>query len=104
MPKSFSICCKSGGTVGFRSETILILTDTCARNSRMTLMHYLCKVLADKLPEVVDYKTQTISGCTKMQLKLLAEKMQVITKGLSTVIWEKLVAKKDGCVSKKFQK
>ena len=34
-----------GGVVEFRLETILKLTDTRARNSRMTLMHYLCKVL-----------------------------------------------------------
>ncbi|GJV19467.1 retrovirus-related pol polyprotein from transposon TNT 1-94 [Tanacetum coccineum] len=71
-------------------------------------------ILADKLPEVIDYKTQGTNGCTKlpqtdalkntsnfskdlkslepaskMQLKLLAEKMQVITRGLSTLTGEK---------------
>jgi len=33
-----------GSAVGFRLDSLLKLTDTRARNSKMTLMHYLCKV------------------------------------------------------------
>ncbi|KAK6942290.1 Tensin phosphatase, C2 domain [Dillenia turbinata] len=34
-----------GSAVGFRLDSLLKLTDTRARNNRMTLMHYLCKEL-----------------------------------------------------------
>ncbi|MFS8033732.1 putative formin, FH2 domain-containing protein [Helianthus anomalus] len=44
-----------GSAIGFRLDSLLTLTDTLARNNRMTLMHYLFKVLADKLPEVLDF-------------------------------------------------
>ncbi|KAI3787925.1 hypothetical protein L2E82_00441 [Cichorium intybus] len=44
-----------GCAIGFRLDSLLKLTETHARNNRITLMHYLCKVLDDKLPEVVDF-------------------------------------------------
>lgn len=34
----------SGAAVGFRLDSLLKLSDIRARNNRMTLMHYLCKV------------------------------------------------------------
>ncbi|KAI9127531.1 hypothetical protein K1719_000524 [Acacia pycnantha] len=40
-----------GAAIGFRLDSLLKLTDTRAKNNKMTLMHYLCKVLAEKLPE-----------------------------------------------------
>lgn len=33
-----------GSAVGFRLDSLLKLSDTRARNNKMTLMHYLCKV------------------------------------------------------------
>lgn len=38
----FLIC--TGSAVGFKLDSLLKLTDTRASNSKMTLMHYLCKV------------------------------------------------------------
>ncbi|KAG6772256.1 hypothetical protein POTOM_023656 [Populus tomentosa] len=38
-----------GSAVGFRLDSLLKLTDTRARNNKMTLMHYLCKVQIDTL-------------------------------------------------------
>lgn len=37
----------AGSAVGFKLDSLLKLSDTRARNNKMTLMHYLCKV--DKL-------------------------------------------------------
>lgn len=34
----------SGSAVGFKLDSLLKLSDTRARNNKMTLMHYLCKV------------------------------------------------------------
>ncbi|KAM0021085.1 putative formin, FH2 domain-containing protein [Helianthus debilis subsp. tardiflorus] len=72
----------------------------------MTLMHYLCKVLADKLPELLDFSKElgSLEPASKIQLKLLAEEMQSITKGLERVIHEKKLCKKDGHVSERFRK
>ncbi|XP_023772443.1 uncharacterized protein LOC111921087 [Lactuca sativa] len=73
-----------GSAIRFRLDSLLKLTNTHARNNRMTFMHYLCKVLADKLPEVLDFSKdlQSLEPAAKMQLKYLAEEMQAITKGL----------------------
>lgn len=36
----------TGSAVGFKLDSLLKLSDTRARNNKMTLMHYLCKVIA----------------------------------------------------------
>ncbi|KAL8265403.1 hypothetical protein R6Q59_023533 [Mikania micrantha] len=95
-----------GSAVGFRLDSLLKLTDTRARNTRMTLMHYLCKVLADKLPELLDFSKDldSLEPASKVQLKYLAEEMQTISKGLEKVVQELSTAENDGPVSEKFRK
>ncbi|CAL9749031.1 unnamed protein product [Musa acuminata subsp. burmannicoides] len=95
-----------GSAVGFRLDSLLKLTDTRARNNRMTLMHYLCKVLADKLPELLDFPKHLVSLelAAKMQLKFLAEEMQAINKGLEKVEQELTASENDGPVSQIFCK
>ncbi|KAF5813030.1 putative tensin phosphatase, C2 domain, formin, FH2 domain, protein-tyrosine phosphatase [Helianthus annuus] len=94
-----------GSAVGFRLDSLLKLTDTRARNTRMTLMHYLCKVLADKLPELLDFSKDlnSLEPASKVQLKYLAEEMQTISKGLEKVVQELSTAENDGPVSEKFR-
>ncbi|KAL5783014.1 hypothetical protein ACOSP7_008043 [Xanthoceras sorbifolium] len=93
-----------GSAVGFRLDSLLKLTDTRARNNKMTLMHYLCKVLAEKLPELVDFAKDLVSleASTKIQLKFLAEEMQAISKGLEKVVQELTASENDGPVSESF--
>ncbi|KAI3771861.1 hypothetical protein L6452_03032 [Arctium lappa] len=95
-----------GAAVGFKLDSLLKLNETRARNNKMTLMHYLCKVLADKLPELLDFSKElgSLEPASKIQLKILAEEMQAITKGLEKVVHEKKLCKKDGHVSKRFRK
>ncbi|KAK1436353.1 hypothetical protein QVD17_02132 [Tagetes erecta] len=95
-----------GSAVGFRLDSLLKLTDTRARNNRMTLMHYLCKVLVDKLPELLDFSKDldSLEPASKVQLKYLAEEMQTISKGLEKVVQELSTAENDGPVSEKFRK
>lgn len=86
-----------GAAVGFRLDSLLKLSDIRARNNRMTLMHYLCKVLSDKLPEVLDFDRDLahLEPASKIQLKELAEEMQAITKGLEKVEQELASSEKD---------
>ncbi|XP_023745435.2 formin-like protein 6 [Lactuca sativa] len=95
-----------GAAVGFRLDSLLKLNETRARSNKMTLMHYLCKVLADKLPELLDFCKElgSLEPASKIQLKILAEGMQAITEGLEKVVQEKKLCKKDGHGSKKFRK
>ncbi|KAL4571375.1 hypothetical protein LXL04_018133 [Taraxacum kok-saghyz] len=95
-----------GAAVGFKLDSLLKLNETCERSNKMTLMHCLCKVLADKLPELLDFSKElgSLENASKIQLKLLAEQMQGITKGLTKVAQEKKLCKKDGDVSKHFRK
>lgn len=95
-----------GSAVGFRLDSLLKLTDTRARNNKMTLMHYLCKVLEDKLPEVLDFSNDlsSLEKSSKIQLKFLAEEMQAISKGLEKIAQELSMCENDGPVSENFRK
>ncbi|KAG2691374.1 hypothetical protein I3843_08G006500 [Carya illinoinensis] len=95
-----------GSAIGFRLDSLLKLTDTRARNNKMTLMHYLCKVLAEKLPELLDFpkELKSLEASTKIQLKYLAEEMQAVSKGLEKVVQELSASENDGRVSNEFCK
>ncbi|MFS7962961.1 putative tensin phosphatase, C2 domain, formin, FH2 domain, protein-tyrosine phosphatase [Helianthus anomalus] len=95
-----------GAAVGFKLDSLLKLTDTRASNSRMTLMHYLCKVLASKSPTLLDFHEDLVSleAATKIQLKTLAEEMQALTTGLKKVKQELDASANDGPVSEGFHK
>ncbi|KAJ0694504.1 putative formin, FH2 domain-containing protein [Helianthus annuus] len=72
----------------------------------MTLMHYLCKVLASKSPDLLDFHVDLVSleSATKIQLKSLAVEMQAILKGLEKVKQELGASANDGPVSEVFHK
>ncbi|WOG95210.1 hypothetical protein DCAR_0414516 [Daucus carota subsp. sativus] len=95
-----------GSAVGFKLDSLLKLTETRSTNNKMTLMHYLCKVFADKLPHLLDFYEDLISleTASKIQLKVLAEEMQAINKGLERVKQELDASKSDGPVSEVFVK
>ncbi|XP_028079705.1 formin-like protein 3 [Camellia sinensis] len=44
-----------GSVIGFKLDSLLKLFDTRARNNKMTLMHYLCKLIAELMPELLDF-------------------------------------------------
>ncbi|XP_074376030.1 formin-like protein 20 isoform X2 [Apium graveolens] len=95
-----------GSAVGFKLDSLLKLTDTRATNNKMTLMHYLCKVLASKTPTLLDFHMDLVSleAASKIQLKTLAEEMQAIIKGLEKVNQEYGASENDGPVSEVFRK
>ncbi|MED6122405.1 Formin-like protein 20 [Stylosanthes scabra] len=95
-----------GAAVGFKLDSLLKLTDTRATTGKMTLMHYLCKVLAEKSPTLLDFHLDLISleASTKIQLKMLAEEMQAIIKGLEKLKQELAASETDGPVSDVFRK
>ncbi|KAF0929172.1 hypothetical protein E2562_016411 [Oryza meyeriana var. granulata] len=94
-----------GSAVGFRLDSLLKLSDTRARNNKMTLMHYLCKLLSEKMPELLDFDKDLIhlEAASKIQLKLLAEEMQAINKGLEKVEQELATSVNDGAISFGFR-
>ncbi|GAU33056.1 hypothetical protein TSUD_152110 [Trifolium subterraneum] len=62
-----------GSAVGFKLDSLLKLTDTRASNSRMTLMHYLCKVLAEKSPPLLDFHQDLVSVETASKASILSK-------------------------------
>ncbi|KAH9613744.1 hypothetical protein KSS87_009710 [Heliosperma pusillum] len=66
----------------------------------------LSQVLAEKLPELLDFPKDLVSleNSTKIQLKFLAEEMQAISKGLEKVVQELTTSGNDGLVSEAFCK
>lgn len=95
-----------GSAVGFKLDSLLKLSDTRAKNNKMTLMHYLCKLLAEKMPEllVFDKDLAHLEAASKIQLKTLAEEMQAVSKGLEKVEQELTTSEHDGPISVGFQK
>lgn len=95
-----------GSAVGFKLDSLLKLSDTRSRNNKMTLMHYLCKLLAEKMPELLDFDKDLIhlEAASKIQLKMVAEEMQAVSKGLEKVEQELSASDSDGAVSMGFQK
>ncbi|KAI5435939.1 formin-like protein 14 [Lathyrus oleraceus] len=91
-----------GSAVGFKLDSLLKLSDTCARNKKMTLVHYVCKLLAEK-----NARTDRIFSIwfsSKIQLEALAEKMQVVHKGSEKVEQELTASENDGSISSGFCK
>lgn len=95
-----------GSAIGFKLDSLLKLSDTRARNNKMTLMHYLCKLLAEKMPELLDFDKDLVhlEAASKIQLKGLAEEMQAVSKGLEKVEQELTASENDGAISSGFQK
>ncbi|RID49943.1 hypothetical protein BRARA_H00704 [Brassica rapa] len=87
-----------GSAVGFKLDSLLKLSDTRARNNKMTLMHYLCKLVGEKKPELLDFANDLI------ELKTLAEEMQAADKGLKKVVQELVASENDGAISLGFRK
>ncbi|CAL9229557.1 unnamed protein product, partial [Arabidopsis halleri] len=90
-----------GDAVGFKLDSLLILSDTRAANSKMTLMHYLCKVLASKASDLLDFHKdlENLESASKIQLKSLAGEIQAIIKGLEKLNQELTASETDGPVS-----
>ncbi|KAE8776633.1 formin-like protein 12 [Hordeum vulgare] len=95
-----------GNAVGFRLDSILKLVETRATSSRTTLMHFLCKSLAGKSPELLDFHEDLVSleAASKLQLKALADEQQAVVKGLEKVEQELTASESDGPVSDVFRK
>ncbi|PWA38703.1 C2 domain, Formin, FH2 domain, Protein-tyrosine phosphatase-like protein [Artemisia annua] len=93
-----------GSAVGFKLDSLLKLTDTRSSISKITLMHYLCKVLASKAPDLLDFHEDLVSleAATKIQLKTLAEEMNSLAMGLKKVKLELDACRNDGEVSEGF--
>ncbi|KAI3884364.1 hypothetical protein MKX03_006842 [Papaver bracteatum] len=95
-----------GSALGFKLDSLLKLGETRAYTSKMSLMHYLCKVLAAKSPRLLDFHSglASLEAASKIQLKSLAEEMQAITDGLDKVNQKLIACANDGPVSEVFQK
>ncbi|KAK9080420.1 hypothetical protein SSX86_000178 [Deinandra increscens subsp. villosa] len=95
-----------GAAVGFKLDSLLKLTDTRAQVGRMTLMHYLCKLLANRSPSLLEFQDDLVSleAAAKIQLKTLADEMLALTTGLRKAKQELDASANDGPVSEGFHK
>lgn len=58
----------AGSAVGFKLDSLLKLSDTRARNNKMTLMHYLCKVA---MSEAYDKLLHYTIVCLRIEIVLI---------------------------------
>ncbi|XP_006415300.2 formin-like protein 14 [Eutrema salsugineum] len=94
-----------GSAVGFKLDSLLKLSDTRARNNKMTLMHYLCKLVGEKMPELLDFANDLVhlEAASKIELKTLAEEMQALNKGIEKILQELMASENDGAISLGFR-
>ncbi|GJS24143.1 formin-like protein 14 [Tanacetum coccineum] len=95
-----------GSAVGFKLDNLLKLSDTRARNNKMTLMHYLCKLISEKMPELLEFDKDLvhIDAASKIPFKDLAEEVQEVSKGLEKVEQELTALDIYGAIFAGFQK
>ncbi|CDY27130.1 BnaA08g07680D [Brassica napus] len=93
-----------GSAVGFKLDSLLKLSDTRARNNKMTLMHYLCKCTFVLESCWILLMTLFTWKLPKIELKTLAEEMQAADKGLKKVVQELVASENDGAISLGFRK
>ncbi|GER53105.1 B-zip transcription factor [Striga asiatica] len=76
--------------LGFKLDCLSKLTNTNAANRRMTPMQYICKILAERSPELMDFHKDLINleASTKVHLKTLAEEMEAINKSVENTTKE----------------
>ncbi|XP_076924981.1 putative formin-like protein 15b [Bidens hawaiensis] len=93
-----------GAAVGFKLDTLLKLTDTRASDSSATLMHYLCKLLTNKSPGLLDFHEDlaSLEAASKIELKSLAEQMLALSNGMKKLKLELDASANDGPVSAGF--
>ncbi|CAI9281468.1 unnamed protein product [Lactuca saligna] len=92
--------------VGFRIDSLLKLSDTISSNNKITLMHYICKVLASKSPSLIDFHLDLVSleSANKIQFKSLTEEMNAICKELERFKKETSASANDVPVFEVFHK
>ncbi|PWA73417.1 formin, FH2 domain-containing protein [Artemisia annua] len=95
-----------GRASGFKLVSLLKLTEIHSTKRNVTLMHYLCKVLADKQPEVLDFSKdlESLLPASRLPMHYFKKEMKAITKGLNNVTEEVSKAKNDGPMSVNFRK
>ncbi|XP_076903085.1 putative formin-like protein 15b [Bidens hawaiensis] len=93
-----------GAAVGFKLDALLRLEDTHTLNSRMILMHYLCKLFANKSPDLIEFPDDLVNleAATKIQLKTLADEMLALSNGLRKMKQELDACANDGPISAGF--
>ncbi|KAL7605975.1 hypothetical protein Lser_V15G18424 [Lactuca serriola] len=95
-----------GDAVGFKLDSFLKLSDTISSNNKITLMHYICKVLASKSPSLIEFHLDLVSleSANKIQFKSLTEEMNAICKELERFKKETSASANDVPVFEVFHK
>jgi len=86
-----------GAARGFRLESIIKLKSTKARNNKTTLLHYLIRVIEQKVPDVLGVWAElpTLEGAAKVALAQCGEEMAFLQKSLEKVQRELEMAAKE---------
>ncbi|KAL4564920.1 hypothetical protein LXL04_028996 [Taraxacum kok-saghyz] len=95
----------AGSGRGFKLDNFRNLGYTYATDKKFTLLHYLCKVVAEQTPELLDFNKDLIhlQSASMIQIKSLHEDKLAIIKGFEKVHQEFDVSVDDGSVSVKFR-
>ncbi|KAL7601474.1 hypothetical protein Lser_V15G22603 [Lactuca serriola] len=92
-------------TGGFRLDNFRDLGYTYATDKKITLLHYLCKVVAEQTPELLDFDKDLIhlQSASMIQIKSLHEDKYAIINGFEKAQNEFDASDNDGDVSAQFR-
>ncbi|KAI3690395.1 hypothetical protein L2E82_48419 [Cichorium intybus] len=96
-----------GSAGGFKLNSLDKLGDTRATDKNTTLLHFLCKVVAEQMPELLDFDKDLIhlqaAYMRNIRIRSLRQVKHAITGGFEEVQQEFEASANDGGVSAKFR-
>jgi len=95
----------SGYVIAFRLDSLLqLIIDTRGTENKKTPMHNLCKELAARSPQLLNFYDDlaSLDAASKIQLEMLVTEMHEVVKGLKKVQLEYDASQMDGPVSETF--
>ncbi|CAH1427621.1 unnamed protein product [Lactuca virosa] len=105
MGNKLNACTTEGSTGGFRLDNFRNLGYTYATDKKITLLHYLCKVVAEQTPVLLDFDKDLIhlQSASMIQIKSWHEDKYAIINGFEKAQNEFDASDNDGDVSARFR-
>jgi len=100
-----SVYLLTGYVIAFRLDSLLqLIIDTRGTENKKTPMHNLCKELAARSPQLLNFYDDlaSLDAASKIQLEMLGTEMHEVVKGLKKVQLEYDASQMDGPVSETF--
>ncbi|KAI3690384.1 hypothetical protein L2E82_48408 [Cichorium intybus] len=105
MGNKLNVGTTEGSASGFKLDSVEKLGDTCATDTNITLLHFLCKVVAEQTPELLDFYKDLVHlhDAYWIHIKSLYEGKSAMIEGFEKVQEEFDILANDGGLHNPFK-